>query len=80
MPKTFTSADLGKNTGEVTKAALRSPVFITRHNKPTFVMMSYEDYERRQAKDPRKVFSTKDMPDEERALLISALQDELKDD
>lgn len=80
MTKTFTSADLGKRTGDITTAAMRGPVVITRHNKPAFVMMSIEDYDRRKREDPRKVFSAETVPDDERELLIAALDEALEDD
>jgi len=80
MRKTFTSADLGKRTGDITTAATRGPVVITRHNKPAFVMMSIEDYERRERDDPRKVYSAETIPDDEREVLMAALDEALKDD
>lgn len=80
MTKTFTSADLGKRTGDITTAAMRGPVVITRHSKPAFVMMSIEDYDRRTREDPRKVYSVDTVPDDEREVLLAALDEILKDD
>src|SRR5271165_977289 len=42
--RSFTTNDLNKQVGEVTDAAAKAPVMITRHRKPRFVMMSYEHY------------------------------------
>lgn len=79
MTKTFTSTDLSKRTGDITSAAMRGPVVITRHNKPAFVMMRIENYERGKRKDPRKVYSVDTVPDVEREVLVAALDEALKD-
>ncbi|GGA77186.1 hypothetical protein GCM10011491_00440 [Brucella endophytica] len=42
----FTTGDLNKQVGDVTDAASREPVILTKHRKPRFVLMSYEHYER----------------------------------
>ena len=61
----FTTGDLNKQVGDVTDAASREPVLLTKHRKPRFVLMSYEHYERlRTGGDPRKVYRASDMPDE----------------
>ena len=43
--RAFTTNDLNKQVGEVTDAASKSPILITRHRKPRFVMMSVEHYQ-----------------------------------
>jgi prevent-host-death family protein len=61
--RAFTTHDLNKQVGEVTDAATKSPVVITRHRKPRFVMMSYEHYERiKAANDPRRVYGPGETP------------------
>jgi len=80
MTKTFTSTDLRKRTGDITSAAMRGPVVITRHNKPAFVMMSIENYDRRKREGPRKVYSVETAPDVEREVLVAALDEALKED
>jgi prevent-host-death family protein len=53
--RSFTTHDLNKQVGDVTDAAAKAPVIITRHRKPRFVMMSYEHYQRiRETADPRR--------------------------
>ncbi|EJZ19975.1 type II toxin-antitoxin system Phd/YefM family antitoxin, partial [Rhizobium sp. Pop5] len=60
----FTTADLNKQVGDVTDAASREPVVLTRHSKPRFVLMSYEHYERmRSGTDPRRAHAISEMPD-----------------
>lgn len=49
--RSFTTADLNKQVGEVTDAAQRAPVIITRRSKPRFVLMSLEHYEALRGRD-----------------------------
>lgn len=59
----FTTGDLNKQVGDVTDAASREPIVLTRHNKPRFVLMSYEHYERmRSGMDPRRAHQISEMP------------------
>jgi prevent-host-death family protein len=61
--RAFTTNDLNKQVGEVTDAATKSPVLITRHRKPRFVMMSYEHYQRiKGGTDPRRVYGAGETP------------------
>jgi prevent-host-death family protein len=65
----FTTGDLNKQVGDVTDAAAREPVVLTKHRKPRFVLMSYEHYERmRLGGDPRRAYLASEMPDEHREL------------
>ena len=53
--RAFTTNDLNKQVGEVTDAATKAPILITRHSKPRYVMMSLEYYERiKAAAGPRR--------------------------
>ena|SRR5947209_1147045 len=62
--RAFTTNDLNKQVGEVTDAATKSPVLITRHRKPRFVMMSYEHYQRiRGEADPRRAYAAGETPE-----------------
>jgi prevent-host-death family protein len=59
----FTTGDLNKQVGDVTDAASREPVVLTKHRKPRFVLMSYDHYERlRTGGDSRKVYRASEMP------------------
>jgi Antitoxin Phd_YefM, type II toxin-antitoxin system len=61
--RAFTTNDLNKQVGEVTDAAAKSPIVITRHRKPRFVMMSYEYYQRiKGGTDPRRVYGPGETP------------------
>ncbi len=70
----FTTGDLSKQVGDVTDAAAREPVVLTRHRKPRFVLMSYEHYERmRTGGVPRSARRVSDMPEEHRALFAAEI-------
>jgi prevent-host-death family protein len=67
--RSFTTNDLNKQVGEVTDAATKAPVMITRHRKPRFVMMSYELYQRiKETTDPRRVYGAGETPKDIAAL------------
>ena len=40
----FKAADLTRHTSDLFDAAIRSPVAITKHRKPKFVLMSIDQY------------------------------------
>ena len=70
----FTTGDLNKQVGDVTDAAAREPVVLTKHRKPRFVLMSYECYERmRTGCDPRSAHRVSDMPEEHKELFASEI-------
>ena len=63
----FTTADLNKQVGAITDAALREPVVITHHRRPRFILMSVDEYDRltkTQPDDPRAHFTLESMPRE----------------
>ncbi|WP_426128590.1 type II toxin-antitoxin system Phd/YefM family antitoxin [Pararhizobium sp. PWRC1-1] len=71
----FRTGDLNKQVGDVTDAASREPVVLTRHNKPGFVLMSYGHYERmRTGADARRAHSVSDMPKEHEELFCEAIE------
>ncbi len=73
--RSFTTADLNKQVGEVTDAAQRAPVVITRRSKPRFVLMSLEHYEAlRGPEDRRRAFTIDTMPDDLREGLLQAAE------
>lgn len=71
MMRQFTTGDLNKQVGDVTDAAAREPVVLTKHRKPRFVLMSYEHYERmRSGSDPRRAYQASEMPEEHGELFL----------
>ncbi len=72
--RSFTTNDLNKQVGDVTDAATKAPVIITRHRKPRFVMMSYELYQRiRETIDPRQPYGPGETPRDIAALFSDQL-------
>jgi len=72
--RAFSTNDLNKQVGEVTDAAAKAPVLITRHSKPRFVMMSLEHYERlRQSADPRRVYGPGETPEPIRSMFADEI-------
>jgi prevent-host-death family protein len=72
--KQFTTGDLSKQIGDITDAASREPVMLTRHKKPCFVLMSYEHYEHMRAGgNPRRAYHVSKMPAEHAELFDEAL-------
>ncbi|MFC6763380.1 type II toxin-antitoxin system Phd/YefM family antitoxin [Sulfitobacter porphyrae] len=41
----FKAADLTRHTSDLFDAAIRSPIAITKHRKPKFVLMSMDQYQ-----------------------------------
>ncbi|WP_040408862.1 type II toxin-antitoxin system Phd/YefM family antitoxin [Aureimonas ureilytica] len=71
--RTFTTADLNKQVGEVTEAAIKAPVFITRRSKPKFVLMSIDHYQEITGQpDPRRAFTLDTMPSDIEVGLLAA--------
>jgi len=63
---TINASDFQKRLGEFTDMARREPVTITRHGRPSLVLLAAEDYERLRSIEARATRSirTADLPDE----------------
>ena len=66
----FSTAELARKIGDVTFAASQGPVTITHHNKPRYVMLSVEDFEKI---NPQKAYKAADTPDQVAEWLLPAL-------
>ena len=75
--QSFPAADLARNTGDILDAASRSPVTITKHRKPRFVLMSYERYASMTGETDQQVHTLADMPDDLKASMLAALEHDL---
>ena len=69
----FPAADLARNTGDILDAASRSPVTITKHRKPRFVLMSYERYAALSGETDQQAYTLADMPDDLKTSMLAAL-------
>lgn len=77
--QSFPSTDLKQTLGDVLAAAAQSPVAITRHKKPRFVLMTIEEYERRAGADPRRSYALDEIPQEHLEMLDDALTRQLNE-
>ena len=73
----FKAADLTRNTSGLFEAAIRSPVAITKHRKPKFVLMSIDRYEQITGQSSQQAHTLDDMPADLKAMMIAALKEDL---
>jgi prevent-host-death family protein len=76
----FKAADLTRHTSELFDAAIRSPVAITKHRKPKFVLMSMDDYQKLSRGASQQVHLIDEMPEDLKALMIEGLERDLEQD
>jgi prevent-host-death family protein len=76
----FKAADLTRHTSELFEAAIRSPVAITKHRKPKFVLMSMDQYRQLARGATQEVHMIDDLPDDLKALMIEGLERKLGQD
>jgi len=76
----FKAADLTRHTSELFDAAIRSPVAITKHRKPKFVLMSMDQYQQLAKGATQHVHMLDEMPDDLRALMIEGLERDMNQD
>jgi len=70
----FKAADLTRHTSDLFDAAIRSPVAITKHRKPRFVLMSMDQYRKLTEGPSQQVHMLDEMPDDLKALMIEGLE------
>lgn len=81
MGKSYSTTDLNKRLGDVLDAAARSPVSITRHGKPRYVIASADYFERLKGMaETRSVFRTAEIPKAMLDALLESNADLLTDD
>lgn len=76
----FKAADLTRHTSELFDAAIRSPIAITKHRKPKFVLMSMDQYQQLARGATQQVHLLDEMPEDLRALMIQGLERDLEAD
>ena len=76
----FKAADLTRHTSELFDAAIRSPVAITKHRKPKFVLMSMDQYLQLAKGATQQVHMLDEMPDDLKALMIEGLERDMNQD
>jgi prevent-host-death family protein len=76
MPKTFSTSDLSRRSGDIIAEALRHPVTITQRDKPRLVVLSVEDYEQlRKYADNRQAYTLETIPDDLFEDIVKAVED-----
>ena len=72
--------DLTPHTSELFDAAIRSPVAITKHRKPKFVLMSMDQYQQLARDATQQVHMPDEMPVDLKAAMIEGLEPDLHQD
>ena len=76
----FKAADLTRHTSDLFDAAIRSPVAITKHRKPKFVLMSIDQYHQLARGFSQQVHLIDEMPADLKSLMIDGLAHDLNPD
>jgi len=71
---TTSATNFQKRVGEFSDIARREPVTVTRHGRPSLVLLSAEDYRRLKQIEERvtKVLATRDLPRKTIAAMMEA--------
>lgn len=73
--KAFALSDLKDRAGKIVDAASREPVSLTRPGAPALVLMSQDEFDRRQsAADPRHAYGVDELPPELARDLAASLE------
>ncbi len=73
--RTVTAREFKQNTGKYQDLALSGPVTITKHDRPTYVLLSFEDYQRLTGENKRALHVT-ELSQEAISALGKAVMDE----
>ena len=76
----FKAADLTRHTSELFEAAIRSPVAITKHRKPKFVLMSMDQYRQMAKGVTQQAYMIDELPEDVKALMVEGLERDLDRD
>jgi prevent-host-death family protein len=64
------STEFQNRAGLYMERSAKTPVFITKHNRPVRVLLDIDEYERLKARDTRKAYYAHELPDD----MIEALE------
>ncbi|MBM2323172.1 type II toxin-antitoxin system Phd/YefM family antitoxin [Marivita cryptomonadis] len=73
----FKAADLTRHTSDLFDAAIRSPIAITKHRKPKFVLMSMDQYQQLTREATQQAHMVDEMPEDLKSLMIEGLERDL---
>lgn len=71
------ASDFTRNRSDIFDAAIRSPVGITKHRKPKFVLVSMDQHQQLARGGTRQFHVPDGMTDDLRALMIEGLERDL---
>jgi prevent-host-death family protein len=66
-PRNVTATEFRNHAGTYIDAAAKAPVVITKHSRPSRVLLDFDEYERLKAYDTRVSFRTDELPEEDAA-------------
>ncbi|TBB15002.1 type II toxin-antitoxin system Phd/YefM family antitoxin (plasmid) [Rhizobium ruizarguesonis] len=72
--KTISTVEFIRHFGRYHDEAQRSPITLTKHGRPSVVVLSADVYERLLRDDPRRVYAAGETPPELADLLLSELE------
>jgi prevent-host-death family protein len=75
--RSFPSTDITRKSGQILDQADRGPVSITRYNRPRYVVMSVEYYERLTHLNPRTVHTLDNVDPDMQQEMLDAIDKEL---
>jgi PHD/YefM family antitoxin component YafN of YafNO toxin-antitoxin module len=76
MGQQYSTTELSRNWSEISAAAQRRPVTLTRHRKAQFVLLNVEDYQALlERAGTRRVYLTRDTPDDLAREIEAAIAD-----
>ena len=79
--KHYKSTDITRKSGEILEDALHGPVSITKYRKPKYIIMSADYYEAlTDSHTGQEVFDSQTVPDDVRAEMLAAIDQELDRD
>ena len=75
MPDTnVTATEFRNHAGVYIDQAGKAPVIITKHSRPSRVLIDFDEYERLKAYDTREAFRTDELPEEHAAAFMGEFQ------
>ena len=70
--QTITSTEFGRSVGAYIEKSAKTPVFITKHNRPARVLLDIDEYERLKKRDRQEKLFVSELSDEDFALIEGA--------
>ncbi len=60
----FSSSDWNRKSGDIFEAARKGPVTITQRKRPSFVVLSYDSFQKLSSFETRKHYTLDTLPDD----------------